>query len=86
MRNQSHLRNSQARRGQGLTEYILIVALVAIASIGVVSKFGNNIRAIFGVSADAIAGVQDAPSRATLSSRDQENKTMGTIGKGHRAD
>ncbi|MBX7114108.1 MAG: hypothetical protein K1X64_07210 [Myxococcaceae bacterium] len=70
-------RRNTHRRGQGLTEYILIVALVAIASIGVVSKFGNNIRSIFGVAADAIAGVQDAPNRAKLSDRAQETKTMG---------
>ena len=42
--------------GQGMTEYIIIVALVAIAAIGVVSAFGDNIRALFGASADALAG------------------------------
>lgn len=42
--------------GQGMTEYIIIVALIAIAAIGVVSIFGDNIRALFGASADALAG------------------------------
>ena len=31
-------------RGQGLTEYIVIVALVAIAAIGIVNIFGNQLR------------------------------------------
>jgi Flp pilus assembly pilin Flp len=42
--------------GQGLTEYIIIVALIAIAAIGVVTVFGDNIRALFGASVDALAG------------------------------
>jgi pilus assembly protein Flp/PilA len=47
MRNQS---------GQGMTEYIIIVALIAIAAIGVVTIFGDNIRKMFGASVDALAG------------------------------
>jgi pilus assembly protein Flp/PilA len=44
------------QRGQGMTEYIIIVALVAIGAIAVVSIFGNNIRALFGSSANALSG------------------------------
>ena len=37
--------SSQARqRGQGMTEYIIIVALIAIAAIAVYQFFGNTIR------------------------------------------
>ncbi len=32
------------RRGQGMTEYIIIVALIAIAAIGVYSFFGQTVR------------------------------------------
>lgn len=46
----------RGRRGQGMTEYIIIVALIAIAAIGVVSLFGDNIRALFATSANALAG------------------------------
>ena len=42
--------------GQGMTEYIIIVALIAIAAIGVVSLFGDNIRKLFGASAKALNG------------------------------
>ena len=41
--------------GQGMTEYIIIVALIAIAAIGVVTIFGDNIRKIFGASVNALA-------------------------------
>ena len=32
------------KRGQGMTEYIIIVALVAIALIVIVAVFGENIK------------------------------------------
>lgn len=34
----------RGQRGQGMTEYIIIVALIAIASITVVSFFGSTVR------------------------------------------
>jgi Flp pilus assembly pilin Flp len=43
-------------RGQGMTEYIIIVALIAIATIGFVSVFGDNVRGLFGASATALNG------------------------------
>lgn len=36
----SHMR----QRGQGMTEYIIVVALIAIAAIGVYSFFGQAVR------------------------------------------
>ena len=46
-------------RGQGMTEYILIVSLMAIASIGIISLYGDNVRRLFAMSADALAGDPD---------------------------
>jgi pilus assembly protein Flp/PilA len=50
------MRRTKRERGQGMTEYIIIVALVAIGAIAVVTIFGDNIRALFGASANALAG------------------------------
>jgi Flp pilus assembly pilin Flp len=36
-----------AKRGQGMTEYIINVALIAIAAIGIITLFGDNIRRLF---------------------------------------
>lgn len=44
------------RKGQGLTEYIIIVALVAIAAIGVVNIFGNQLRHQFSTIVAAMSG------------------------------
>ena len=35
---------NRRERGQGMTEYIIIVALIAVASIGVYSFFGSSVR------------------------------------------
>ena len=58
----------RGRRGQGMTEYIIIVALIAIAAIGVVSLFGDNIRALFATSANALAGNEDASAETNEAS------------------
>jgi pilus assembly protein Flp/PilA len=44
------------RSGQGLTEYIIIVALVAIAAIGLVNIFGNQLRHQFSTIVAAMSG------------------------------
>ena len=53
MRKESIGRN---RKGQGLTEYIIVVALVAIAAIGIVNIFGNQLRNQFSTIITAMSG------------------------------
>jgi pilus assembly protein Flp/PilA len=48
------------RKGQGLTEYIIIVALVAVAAIGIVNIFGNQLRNQFNTIVRAMAGSSTA--------------------------
>ncbi len=43
-------------RGQGMTEYIIIVALIAVAAIGVYSQFGNVIKGQTAQMANQLAG------------------------------
>ena len=47
---------SRKQTGQGMTEYIIIVALIAIAAIAVIVLFGDNIREQFGKAARAVGG------------------------------
>ena len=42
--------------GQGMTEYIIITALVSVAAIFVVTNFGSVIKAQFGHIASQLAG------------------------------
>jgi len=50
------------QRGQGMTEYIVIVALIAVAAIGVYQFFGQTIRNQTAGMANEIAG-QDAAAQ-----------------------
>jgi pilus assembly protein Flp/PilA len=42
--------------GQGMSEYLIIVALVAVAAIGVTSVFGRDIRELFSATTDSLTG------------------------------
>ncbi len=55
------LKNS---RGQGMTEYIIIVALIAVAAIGVFRFYGNTVRGQVGVAAAELAGQNSATAKA----------------------
>jgi pilus assembly protein Flp/PilA len=46
----------RSERGQGMSEYLIIVALIAVAAIGVVTVFGKDIRELFAASTGALAG------------------------------
>jgi pilus assembly protein Flp/PilA len=75
---QTQLRKS---RGQGMTEYIIIVALIAIAAIGVITLFGNNIRKLFGQSADALAGNANVTNDADARKTELEDKKLDNFGE-----
>lgn len=68
-------------RGQGMTEYIIIVALIAIAAIGVITLFGDNIRKLFGRSAEALAGNDNIANNGVDSSDALDKKNMKTFGQ-----
>jgi len=38
----------KSEKGQGMTEYVLLLAFIAIAVIGVVTTFGDEIKKVFG--------------------------------------
>ncbi|MDY7230569.1 hypothetical protein [Hyalangium rubrum] len=67
-------------RGQGMTEYIIIVALIAIAAIGVITLFGDNIRKLFGASASALAGNDDVTNDGQTAEEELKKKTMKNFG------
>ncbi len=50
--------------GQGMTEYIIIVALIAIAAIGIYSLFGDTVRDQMGAMTDELGGKEGDNSAA----------------------
>lgn len=55
------------QRGQGMTEYIIIVALIAVAAIGAFSYFGDTARNQVAAMASELGGTsgESAVNRAT---------------------
>lgn len=72
--------------GQGMTEYIIIVALIAIAGIAIFTMFGDVVREQMGIMTEELAGQQggtvtqqtttEAAGKATLSDF-ESNKNIG---------
>jgi Flp pilus assembly pilin Flp len=59
-----NLRSKLRQRGQGMTEYIIIVALMAVAAIGVYSYFGQTVRNQTAALATEVSG-QDSQAQIT---------------------
>jgi type IV pilus assembly protein PilA len=57
--------SNRFERGQGMTEYIIIVALIAVAAIAVYQLFGQVVRSQTAAIAHEVAGVSGASSLAT---------------------
>jgi type IV pilus assembly protein PilA len=61
--------------GQGMTEYIIIVALVAVAAITAYGFFGDTIRGQVGALSQELAGEDGDASRS--SAADSAGKAVG---------
>jgi Flp pilus assembly pilin Flp len=75
------MKKLKGRRGQGMTEYIIVVALIAIAAIGIATLFGNNIRRLFGSSAEALAGNESVQNTGQTARRQLEEKNLTSFGE-----
>jgi pilus assembly protein Flp/PilA len=68
----------RCERGQGMSEYLIIVALVAVAAIGVVTVFGRDIRELFSGTTDSLAGNQ--ASNTAVKANVRQNKSLKNFG------
>ena len=68
--------------GQGMMEYIIIVALIAIAAIGVYSMFGKTVRNQSAGLAKELAGKDAAGALANADTSSGEAETRGDVTKG----
>jgi Flp pilus assembly pilin Flp len=60
----ANFRKLTRQLGQGMTEYIIIVALIAIAAIAIYGFFGDTIRGQMGAMTQELAG-QDSTGSMT---------------------
>lgn len=68
--------------GQGMTEYIIIVALIAVAAIGVYSMFGQTIRGQVAGLAQEVAGKDATASKAVAVKSASDATDKATAAKG----
>ncbi|CAN5714855.1 hypothetical protein BH11PSE12_BH11PSE12_33800 [soil metagenome] len=73
---------SLRQAGQGMTEYIIIVALIAVAAIGVYSMFGQTIRGQVAGLAGEVAGTGATAGKATASTAAASAATKAASAKG----
>lgn len=52
------MKNRLQQLGQGMTEYIIIVALIAIAAIAIYGMFGETVREQMGVMTEELSGTE----------------------------
>src|SRR3954471_18074556 len=69
----------RSQSGQGMSEYLIIVALIAIAAIGVVTVFGRDIRELFSGTTQSLAGQQS--NNTAVKANVKTNKNLKTFGK-----
>ena len=67
------------RGGQTTAEYAIIVALIAICSIGVILIFGDQIRALFAAESHSLAGDKNVQVQRQDTNADQ--KVQGGLDK-----
>lgn len=83
------LTRNPKHRGQGMTEYIIIVALIAVAAIAVYQLFGATVRNQTAGIAMEVAGKQGQPAidkaaaaatKATTVASDANKNSLSTYG------
>ncbi len=65
--------------GQGLIEYLIIVALVAVATIGVVRVLGQAINSRFATISYALQGQKKTPTVDAISESQLKKRDLGNF-------
>jgi Flp pilus assembly pilin Flp len=71
------------QRGQGMTEYIIMVALIAIAAISIYTLFGKQIRSVVAGIGGQLAGNTDSEAtsyEAELEGQAEKTVNLGELG------
>ncbi len=69
------------RRGQALSEYLILTALVAVASIGVIQLLGSNLNRSLGEVAAALGGERKEITKKTVEEKHYEVRDLGDFNK-----
>ncbi len=67
------------QRGQGLIEYLIIVALMAVATIGIMNLLNKTVRVQFGNVIQKLQGRDQVVQHQRLEDRDVERRSFSTF-------
>ncbi len=73
-----HFQQKARQFGQGMTEYIIIVALIAVAAIGVYSYFGQAIRGQTAQMTNELAGGSSSAGKTAATGASTAADTAAT--------
>lgn len=73
---QKFRRFMQGRRGQGMSEYIIMVGLIAIAAIGIYTAFGDQIRSAMDAIGTQLSGKTDAKQKLDAGLKAEKDKKV----------
>ncbi len=66
--------------GQGMTEYVIVVALVAVAAIAIIGVFGQQLRANFYAATRALAGHESkTPDKSGSAEKQTDKKDLSNF-------
>jgi len=71
------------KRGQGMTEYIIILALIAVAAIAIFTLFGKQIRGVVGMMGRSLGGDEVATTETydgEFSGQETKNIDLSDLG------
>lgn len=71
------LQKLRSKKGQGLSEYLIILALVAIATAGAVIFFADNVRQQIGNIAEEMVGNDQTVDNAQSAFNDERTTSYG---------
>ena len=74
------------KRGQGLMEYLILVALVTVASIGVVRVVGSNISRQYAKINKSLGASDRSPELLKVDQDDIEKKDLSNFMSGARSE
>lgn len=76
------IQKSRFQKGQSLIEYLILVALMAIASIGIVKVLGQNLQGQFARIAHALKGEDRKPRLQRINKSHYEQKDLSDFFEG----
>ena len=70
---------NRRKRGQGMTEYIIVIAIVAIGAIAILGLFGRQIKGAFARIGSAISGKAPTAAAVVTDTETANQDGMGTF-------